>query len=161
MARQEYDREDLFAELAAYPRRLEILSAGEPSAITVGFRGGGAASVYFGAEPVYHFNSLRELRRAFWGGRLYKAENRRLAALERRREPAQTVLVRHDLSPAEQAEFLRDTLNRLRCLAALLAGGAYAVGRQTPEGERLVGDLAGWLAELTDPLAVAVSPHVR
>ncbi len=82
MARDEQDREDLLREATALVERVELAptdnEAGEH--IVIGFRAGGAASVYFGGDTAYHFNSDGELRRAYADGLLYKADIGRLTS---------------------------------------------------------------------------------
>src|SRR5262245_37512289 len=85
MARHEQDREDLIREATALIDRCELvdLSGGDPW--VVGVRAGGAVSIYLGSDPVYHFNSAGQLRRAFVDGELWTAERGRLVRLARRR----------------------------------------------------------------------------
>src|SRR4051794_11841558 len=97
MARHESDREDLLREATALVERVELTMAGSEEPIVIGFRRDGSCSMFFGADPVYQFNTQAELRRAFREGRLVKAEGGRLVALERRREAGQLVLLRHAL----------------------------------------------------------------
>src|SRR5687768_8047260 len=106
MSRTESDREDLLREATALVERAELQVAGLGEPIVVGFRRDGAASFFFGADPVYQFNAAGELRRAYVGGLLYKAEQGELVALRRERTPAETALVRHDLSAAESTDLL-------------------------------------------------------
>ena len=74
MARRESDREDLLREATALVERAELTIEGFDEPIVVGFRRDGSASFFFGADPVYQFNTAFELRRAFVVGLLYKAE---------------------------------------------------------------------------------------
>ena len=70
MARDESDREDLLREATALVERIELApaDAADDEHIVAGFRRDGALSIYFGADPVYHFNSAGELRRAYCDG---------------------------------------------------------------------------------------------
>src|SRR5690606_4241518 len=97
MARQEQDREDLLKEATALVERVELAIDGMPEHVVVGFRADGCASFYFGPEPVWHFNTSQELRRAYVGGLLYKAEQGRLVSLQRNRTSGQVQLLRHEL----------------------------------------------------------------
>ena len=76
MSRLERDREDLLREATALVERAEIRLGDFDEAVIVGFRSGGAASFYFGADPVFQFNADNQLRRGFVGGRLVKANER-------------------------------------------------------------------------------------
>src|SRR5437588_282047 len=85
MARETTDREDLLREATALVERAELAVADWPEPVVIGFRRDGAASIYFGGDPVYQFNARGELRRAFVADRLFKAEHGILAALDRQR----------------------------------------------------------------------------
>src|SRR3954447_20411722 len=101
MSRHESDREDLLREATALVERIELTVGGFDLPVVCGFRRDGAASFYFGADPVYQFNAVGQLRRAFVAGRLIKAERGRLVALSRERTENEVALVRHELSAAE------------------------------------------------------------
>src|SRR2546421_10418921 len=103
MVRRESDREDLLREATALVERAEIRTPGEHEPIVVGFRRDGSASFFFGAHPVYQFNSAGEFRRGYIGGLLYKAERGRLIALRRERSDAEVALVRTELNDDEAA----------------------------------------------------------
>src|SRR3954468_24098136 len=116
MSRRESDREDLLREATALVERAELNVAGLEESIVIGFRRDGAASFYFGADPVYQFNAVGQLRRGFVAGRLIKAERGRLVALSRERTENEVALVRHELSTAEATVALAECssfLNRL------------------------------------------------
>ncbi len=83
MDRQQSDREDLLAEATALVERIELVLPGYAEPIVAGFRASDCASLFFGTDPVYQFNSQRQLRRAFVDGLLYKAECGRLVSLTR------------------------------------------------------------------------------
>ncbi|MEZ6068526.1 MAG: hypothetical protein R3B90_23085 [Planctomycetaceae bacterium] len=106
MARIEADREDLFAEARGLKPRWEWQFPGQTSVITAGFRREGGCSIYWDGDPVYHFDRLGRLRRAFRDGCLYRSEGQTLARLRRERAPATTSLLRSELTPDELAEFL-------------------------------------------------------
>src|SRR3954451_8705906 len=108
MARDESNREDLLREATALVERIELIpnGAADNRHIIAGFRRDGALSIFFGEDPVYQFNAAGELRRAYHDGKLLKATRGRLAALKRARTEHEIQLVRHELSGAEQAEFL-------------------------------------------------------
>src|SRR5262245_23002530 len=118
MAREESDREDLLREATALVKRIELAPPGGSANdhIVIGFRDSGAASVFFGAEPAYHFNSAGELRRAYVDGKLLKAERGRLVELNRVRQQAAVELQRRDLSAEEQSGFLSAMIERLDSL---------------------------------------------
>lgn len=133
MARQEHDREDLLGEAKNLVERIELQIPHETEPVVVGFRESGSVSFYFGGEPVYQFNSVDALRRAYDRGLLYKAEQGMLVSLRRVRSGKQTVLQRHELDAVETDAFLAALKDRLLALLkALQAGEATMVG-QVPE----------------------------
>lgn len=148
MARQHADREDLLREATALVERIElapiVAQAGVP--VTAGFRAHGAASIFFGADPVYQFNAAGELRRAYHDGLLYKAQHGRLISLRRVRQKGELQLLRHELSDAEQQEFLAHLNQTLRQFAAALSQERYTVVGQVPATADVLGRLRGWLA---------------
>src|SRR5713226_9555672 len=113
MARYESDREDLMAEATALRERVELEVPGEAEHFVAGFRDDGRWSIYFGADPVYHFDANGGLRRAFVAGDLYRSQARTLARLIRTRTQSEVQLVRHDLDPDELEQFLSDMIARL------------------------------------------------
>src|SRR5262245_19900425 len=106
MSRHEADREDLMAEATALARRVKLSVPGEVERVVAGFRATGRLSIYFGGEPVYHFDAEGRLRRAFVNGLLYRTQGTTLARLRRERSAEVTELRRRDLSPTELRQFL-------------------------------------------------------
>lgn len=141
MARVEHDREDLLREATALRERAALVVLGFAEPVTCGFRSSAADqsaepsnwSVYFGADPVYHFDSGGRLRRAFADGFLYRSQGTTLARLDRVRTVRETILSRHDLSAEECAEFLTRMQDVLRKLANALTENKVAVQAQVPE----------------------------
>src|SRR5262245_10991650 len=95
MAREESDREDLLREATALVERIELIvdigNAGQH--VVAGFRTNGAASIFFGADPVYQFNAAGELRRAYCDGVLIKGSRGRLVSLSRKRLANESLLL--------------------------------------------------------------------
>ena len=160
MARQENPREDLLAEATALVERAELRVAGFDEPIVVGFRSNGAASIFFGQNAAYHFNTAGELRRAYLGETLYKAERGRLASLVRRRTTTEVELVRHDLDEAETADFLNTLRRRLSDLCSALGSGQFEVLRKVPDYTAPAPRIAAWLATLPGSIVIARSPRV-
>src|SRR5690349_14124535 len=147
MAHRESDREDLLREATALVERAEIRIPSEPEPVIIGFRRDGAASFFFGAEAVYQFNSAGELRRAYIGGLLYKAERGTLVSLRRQRSDSEVALLRTEL-PAEEAQKLLslacDRLMRLQ--QALLSDSITLIG-QIPPKANIMARITAWLAQ--------------
>lgn len=157
MAREEADREDLLAEATALVERVALLV--DDLRVVVGFRRDGAASFYFGADPVYQFNARGELRRAYCGGLLYRAVQGRVVELRRDRAAKATVLRRRDLRDDEQINFLAAADQRLRSLSAALRQSRTVTLGQVSDDGQAVSRVQKWLAEAPRTLAVAHSPR--
>ena len=161
MARPESDREDILREATALLERAELLIPGESEPVVIGFRLGGAASVFFGGDPVYQFNSQGELRRAYVAGLLYKAEQGRLVELRRERTGSETALLRRELSDAETNELLGAAETRLLAMAAHLRQDAASVDRHIPASADIVPRIVAWLDGLPCPMKVAHRANVQ
>ena len=160
MAHREQEREDLLTEATALVERVELRVAAFSAPLVIGFRAQGAASVYFGAEPAYHFNSRGQLRRAHVLGLLYKAERGKLASLTRRRAAGEVQLIRRDLAADETERFLASLSADLMALGEALNQGRFARVGQRPEAGDVVGRVQAWLAERRGGIEVADSPKV-
>jgi len=168
MAREESSRENLLREATALVERIELVphttgSSAEASKldgqhIVAGFRRDGALSIFFGEDPVYQFNAVGDLRRAYCGGRLLKAVSGRLFSLTRVRTEAETQLVRHELSHAEESTFLSRMSGHLRGLAAILNGNAFEVIGQVPPNAKLPDRLQTWMTT-HDQWKIATRPN--
>ncbi|MGH7129995.1 MAG: hypothetical protein ACREJB_15520, partial [Planctomycetaceae bacterium] len=81
-------------EATALARRVEIVCPDETEPVIAGVREDGTLSVYFGADPAYHFDASGRLRRAFAAGCLYRTQGHTLARLLRRRTASVVELLR-------------------------------------------------------------------
>jgi hypothetical protein len=160
MARHEFDKEDLLRDATALIERIELAPMGTRGEhVVAGFRANGALSIFFGADPVYHFNVAGDLRRAYCGGLLYKSLSGRLVSL--RREPGDRAvqLVRHELSDAEQRAIAANMHHRLTELAAELAGNELRVVGEVPQDSGVLKRLQEWLRSNPEP-SIAARPNV-
>jgi hypothetical protein len=158
MAKQEKDREDLMAEARNLVARCELRVPGEPLPVVAGFRRDGRLSIYFGADPVYHFDTAGRIRRAFVADRLYKAEWGRLVQLTRTRTPQATYLNRHEMTDDETGRWLAEATRRLQALGDALEAGSAQLLRQVPEQADLIGRLRDTLEHVFEhPLNLASS----
>jgi hypothetical protein len=160
MAHECHDREDLLRDARALTPRIQLQAAinGRVVSLFAGFRGA-ALSVYFGADPVFHFNAARELRRAFVAGRLVKADGGQLTAMERVHTAASVELRGEQLSDADSRALLDDVADRLSQLRCTMATGDYTLDGQVPADGDARERLTAWLAQPIEP-AVAASPRV-
>jgi hypothetical protein len=161
MAREQSDREDLLREATALVERAELTATGFDEPLVIGFRRDGSASVYFGADPVYQFNTAWELRRAFVDGLLYKAAGGRLVSLTRQRSGDVVVMLRAELADDQATAFLDNLRARLRQLRAALASGSFALHDQVPADANVVARIRHWLVDLPPKIGVAQVPNVR
>ena len=111
--------------------------------------------------PVYQFNAAGELRRAFVGGLLYKAEGGRLIELHRQRSPTEVSLVRRDLSEIEATDFLATWSARLTRLHQALAADAFQTTGQVPADCDVPSRVRDWLAQHASSLCIASRPHAQ
>jgi hypothetical protein len=160
MSRRESDREDLLREATALVERAELQVQGFDETVIVGFRQDGAASIFFGADPVYQFNAAGELRRAFVGGLLYKAERGKLVSLRRERTETETALMRRELSDGEADALGVEMRERLRQLEGAMAEGRFAVNGERPDGSAVWRRIHGWLARFPQAVVIAGVPNV-
>ncbi|MFT7640498.1 MAG: hypothetical protein ACI9G1_002241, partial [Pirellulaceae bacterium] len=124
-------------------------------------------------EPVFQFNTADQLRRVH-DGYLFKAEGGRLVRLERNRlerdrlerdrlegdrQDGTSVLLRHELTPTEQAELLEKARQMLTQLAHDLAGDRYGSVRQVPQDAAILQRALRWLIQVNWPLVVADVPN--
>lgn len=160
MAREEHQREDLMRDARAMVRRAEIELPPLPS-LVMGKHPTGAASFFFGEDPVFHINSRGQLRRAYVAGRLYKAEGGELIEMERVRTPGQVELRSHTLSPSEREAFTTNVGHRLTDVVAHVDRGAYTLVAEVPAQSDVVDEIVAWLRPfLAGPLEIASTPHV-
>ncbi len=159
MAREEQEREDLLREATALVERIEIFLADQQQPVMIGFRSNGAVSIYFGSDPVYHFTSNGELRRAFIDGLLYKSLNGKLLSMRRERTEHEVQLVRHQLTNTEQAQALDALKNHLESLRQMIASRSFEVTGQVPDDADLIGRVSQWLAQVAE-VRIARSPGV-
>jgi hypothetical protein len=161
MARQEQDREDLLREATAYVERIELKASGSDLPVFVGFRAEGGASIYYGPDFVLHFNKAGELRRAFIGSQLLKAEGGAMIGMTRRREAREVVLESERFTAKESAEFLLEAGRSIDQLLDDVRASRFKVLGQVPAERDLVGRVREWLAQLPRPLIVAKRPNVN
>jgi hypothetical protein len=156
VAIDEHDREDLLREGRNMPWRGETLIDGEK--VIVGFRDQGQASLFCGVDPVFQFNGQRELRRVYFHGTRYRAENGRLFALTRDSRGGRVEFETRMIDPALEVKLFDALQSWLAALRHAVETGVWRV-----EGEAIESfqsRLRHWLAELPDPPRVAAAPNV-
>jgi len=161
MAREIHEREDLLRDATALlPRaQLQVSFGDRTEDVFVGFRAGGALSLYFGSDPVYHFNSQSQLRRAYVQDRLIKAVQGRLVSWQPRRNERWTEMLRHDMDPDEQRRFGDSMVQRLHALRHALSSKQYTVTGQVPLDADVARQLTQWLERFRE-MIVADSARV-
>ena len=161
MARVETDRDDLLREAVALVRRMELRAMPGDPVIVVGFRPTGWLSIYFDADPMYQFDELGRLRRAYIDGLLYRSEGSVLAQLERQRSQSETTLVRRDLCGESLVEFQQQAHAKIRWLQELLRNGDVTISRRVPSDDlSLTSDVLEFLGVVLDSAAF-LAPAIR
>ncbi len=160
MALHDSNREDLLREATALVERVEFTIPPGTDPIVVGFRRNGAASFFFGDDPVYQFNSDQELRRAFVAGRLYKAESGSLVQLDRQRTATESLLMRRKLSPDEMTDFLGSIQRQMCELQAAISQHTVQIIGQVPPTADIIGRIEKWLAALPNTVVIAQAANV-
>ena len=156
MARNSADRDDLMAELVTLAPRVAFTVPDVADEIVAGRRNDGRWSIFFGGDPVYHFDPDHRLRRAFVDGLLYRSEGATLARLTRQPTAESTVLLRHDLTASELNVFLMQMRLALGTLLNCLRGGRVTMREVVPIASEYLGELADSLQlvlNTSDPLA--------
>ncbi len=159
MSRNESDREDLLAEATALVRRVELQVDGELEPVVAGVRDNGRLSIYFGGEPVYHFDETGRLRRAFADGCLYRTQETTLSRMNRERTESSTLLLRHDLNETELAQFLAEMRDRLSQLMSALQNDHTKLLRSVPTNDDFRPELENLIQQILhsdSPLAPTI-----
>ncbi len=161
MARYTEDREDLLREATALVPRvmLRVGLEGRVVEVFAGFRNGDALSIYFDSDPVLHFNSRGELRRAFADGCILKAEHGKLVSWKPRRTATSVTMARHELSATEEEQFGERMLGRMQKLRFTLANQKFTFVGQFPAESDGFERLREWLESLT-LFTIAALPNV-
>ncbi len=152
MARHAEDREDLLGDATALVPRvmLRLPIHGQSCDVFAGFRKGGALSLYFGPDPVYHFNSSGKLRRAFVGGAILKSEIGKLLVWEQERTNTEVTMRSRELTAAQQAEFGSRFLERISQLRDAIQAEQFEMIGQFPTDADATGQLKSWLGEFRE-----------
>jgi hypothetical protein len=161
VAKYEQPREDLLAEATALVERIELALPAESANVVIGFRNIGAASLYFGEDPAYHFNAAGELRRAYLDGQLLKAERGQLITMTRQRHAGGVQLHSRALTAAESKDLLDALSRRVTALERNLADGCFQIVGQVPSGADVVARAHRLLADLAAGISIAPSPRVQ
>lgn len=135
MARNEADREDLFAEAVTLVRRWEGTMPACSVPLLVGFKERGDVSFYFGPDQVYHCDAEGRFRRAFVQGFLYRSQGDRLVRMRRHRSDTETALLRTELTDDEAVSFRSDMVASLAALRQSLQEHRVTTLRQRPEDD--------------------------
>jgi hypothetical protein len=161
MARAEHDREDLLRQATALIERVELQIQEYADPIVAGFRRDGSLAIYFGADPVYQFNSTGELRRAYVAGLLYKAEHGHLVEMHRERDATATSLVSRQLKAEEETTLLTKVRVELNDLLNTLQQQQFTLVGQVPADANVIARVREQISRLSDPLKIASMPHAR
>lgn len=152
MARHAQDREDLLRDATALVPRIMIRLDihGAKCDVFAGFRKGSAISLYFGSDPVYHFNNHGELRRAFVGGMIQKAQQRKVFEWQQSRSEAKVTVRSRSLTSAEQQTFGDQLFERVAQLRDAIRTSQFVTIGQFPDDGDAIVQLARWLGDFKE-----------
>ena len=166
MAKQKQDKEDILREATALVNRVELKLGGEgepDDSVFVGFRRDGAVSFFFGAEPVYQFNTQHAFRRGYYQNTMLKAEQGKLVQLTRSREGEQLVLLRREFDNQQTEEFCEEMRHNLLNLLSVLREEKYElIGFVVEDNtvEPLLLQVAHWIENHARQIRIADVPNV-
>ncbi len=141
MRRDENDQEDLMKEAVSLVKRIEFRYPAEQQPVVLGFNSLGWLFVYLGDDPMYRFDELGRLRRAFVDGKLFRTGGHTLAMMDRQKDQvcperpsmSASILLRRDLSAEELDAFRVRVRRELEELSDGLCHGELT--RQYPPDE--------------------------
>ncbi|TWU17636.1 hypothetical protein Pla52o_48510 [Novipirellula galeiformis] len=156
MAKQQRDREDLLRD------GHQMTSRGETTidaiAVTVGFRAGGQASLYCGADPVFQFNAQHQLRRVYFANERFAAESGRLVRLDREQLGGKVQFVRCEVPPTDVQAILASLRGWIDILRAAASSDGTAWRVADEPSERFIVQLREWMDRLPQSIAIAAGP---
>ena len=174
MARQESDREDLFAEATGLSPKAEWfpeLSSGaalesDTAAIVVGLRPlrdgsspRAGLSLYDGPGRVDHFTADGKWRRAFRDGELVKADSGRMIGLLRERGPGSVALIATEWTLERQRAEAEDLARRIAALIEAIGSDKGKFGRVAPLPQKdTIDHLIEALKSIDRPITIADQP---
>lgn len=159
LAIEEHDREDLLRDGRMMPLRGEISIDGVT--VVVGFRDRGGLSLYWGADPVFQFNTRQELRRVFLNQERYAAEGGRLGLLSRDKRGGRVVFVRDEIDDAAELELRQLLMQRLARLKQAVGDSRGHWSVAEGDVDELLSRITDWFERLAEPIVVADSPNAR
>lgn len=142
MARQSSEREDLMAEAITLVPRVQFTLVESRRQVVAGQRVDGRWSIFLDGDPVYQFDRLHRLRRAFVDGNLYRTQTDTLARLTRQESAAATTLLRHDLTESELADFFQRMCAELGAIRRAIHSGEIQDLQTIPDNTDFLPQLA-------------------
>ncbi|HEV3163022.1 MAG TPA: hypothetical protein VGZ22_03195 [Isosphaeraceae bacterium] len=158
---QQTEAECLLQTGAMYTRRLGLRPTSRPHDLVFAGLKHGAFSIYFGDEPIYHFDLEGRWQRAFVEGVHYlKGLDNSVDAIDRVREGANLVLHRRALSFAETGDFDASVRSMaIRLISDLESGGLEPIAPPSPTASISRDDLRGFLDRVVEWDAAAWFAH--
>ena len=154
MAINENDREDLLRDAKMMPIRGETQI--DENMIVIGFRSDGQLSLYCDADPVFQFNAEKELRRVYYNGVRYAAEQGVLVELTRNSQGGKVAFNRQAVS----AEIASEIMQVLTTLLSKIAQSAMAVWKTAGDETEFTARVQRWMHEKDLFHVIADSPNV-
>ena len=167
MAKQHQDKEDILREASALVNRIELeffLETGSQTSVVVGFRRSGAVSFFFGAEPVYQFNTQHAFRRGYYEDAMLKADQGKIVQLTRTRDGEQLILLRREYNDDQTKAFVAEMKQVLWNLHSVIQSQQYRIAGanvQHGTGEELVEQIVAWIEDHVGEIQIAAVPNVE
>lgn len=155
-----HDREDLLRDASGMDPRIELRLAALEHSIFCGFRNHTALSLYWGQDNVVQFNSLGEIRRAFWENRMLASYNHRLHSLHRDTTSKRVRLHRELMADGTVREFETFWYQAVATLTESLSSKSCQIVGQFPDDVDVLAQVELWLQRKAAPLRYAKHPGI-
>ena len=153
-------KEDLLRDASNYCFRCEIRIPSIASLIFVGITQKRRFSLYFGQDPVYHFDKQCRIRRGFVRGKIFKSESGKLVQLTRKRTDTAVLLQRKLLSLESTTAWLNHAEQAIALLQQDWRLNRFEIVRSVPSNHAVCKPIQEILTEL-DSTQLIIAPSVR
>ena len=158
MAIEEHDREDLLRDGRAMPIRGELNS--DDVELLIGFRPRNQASLYCGPDRVFQFDASGKIRRVFFDGRKFAADDGVLVEVKRESRGGRVELIRRQVDDQAHATIVSAADAAVRQTLLMIDGDQPSwriIGATESEFRDHVGQ---WIQLVSDPPEIALSAGV-
>ena len=160
MARKVQLLDEILVESTALVQRVALKIDGSNSIYVLGLRREGGLSIFCEDEPVYQFNSIHQLRRAFWRGQRIKADGGDLMKMSKKRMGGKVELISTKLTVEERVVLLAELEQHLLKLCQAIDRREVKIVVKVPEQEDILKPMRDQLGQIETPAEIAAVPHV-